>query len=182
MRVSIFGGTFDQLFHRRCVSTFSIPWCKKVGALSRYSVIFCHGRKMAPIPPRPHQIRPIAAPAKKSEHRNRATRLAGTGVKESKACETPFVAKASSRAAVRVLFSHHPVLPRYQVFFPRSASCRRSRTADIGPPRIEEPASNRSSTQRSCEALRPWKIARPPLFFPTTKWRKKSVNSVTVHL
>ena len=25
----------------------------------------------------------------------------------------------------------------------------------------------------SCEALRPWKIARPPLFFPTTKWRKK---------
>ena len=34
----------------------------------------------------------------------------------------------------------------------------------------------------SCEALRPWKIARPPLFFPTTKWRKKSQNSVTVHL
>ena len=34
----------------------------------------------------------------------------------------------------------------------------------------------------SCEALRPWKIARPPLFFPTTKWRKKSLNSVTVHL
>ena len=38
MQVSNFGGTFDQLFlwiflwnfHRRCVSTFSIPWCKKV--------------------------------------------------------------------------------------------------------------------------------------------------------
>ena len=34
----------------------------------------------------------------------------------------------------------------------------------------------------SCEALRQWKIARPPLFFPTTKWRKKSLNSVTVLL
>ena len=33
-----------------------------------------------------------------------------------------------------------------------------------------------------CEALRPWKIARPPLFSPTTKWRKKSLISVTVHL
>ena len=38
MQVSNFGGTFDQLFlwsflwnfHRRCISTFSIPWCKKV--------------------------------------------------------------------------------------------------------------------------------------------------------
>ena len=37
-QVSNFGGTFDQLFlwiclwhfDRRCVSTFSIPWCKKV--------------------------------------------------------------------------------------------------------------------------------------------------------
>ena len=26
-----------------------------------------------------------------------------------------------------------------------------------------------------------WKDARPPLFFPTTKWRKKSLNCVTVH-
>ena len=38
MQASNFGGTFDQLFlwislwnfHRRCVSTCSIPWCKKV--------------------------------------------------------------------------------------------------------------------------------------------------------
>ena len=38
MQVSNFGGTFDQLFlrlflsnfHRRCLSTSSIPWCKKV--------------------------------------------------------------------------------------------------------------------------------------------------------
>ena len=38
MQVSNFGGTFDQVFlwiflwhfHRRCVSTLSIPWCKKV--------------------------------------------------------------------------------------------------------------------------------------------------------
>ena len=37
-QASNFGGTFDQLFlgifswnfHRRCLSTFSIPWCKKV--------------------------------------------------------------------------------------------------------------------------------------------------------
>ena len=27
-----------------------------------------------------------------------------------------------------------------------------------------------------------WRDARPPLFFPTTKWRKNSLNSVTVHL
>ena len=38
MQASNFGGTFDQLFlwiflwnfHRKCLSTFSIPWCKKV--------------------------------------------------------------------------------------------------------------------------------------------------------
>ena len=38
MQASNFGGTFDQLFlrillynfHRRCLSTCSIPWCKKV--------------------------------------------------------------------------------------------------------------------------------------------------------
>ena len=38
MQVSNFGGTFDQLFlwiflwnfHRRCLSTSSIPWCKTV--------------------------------------------------------------------------------------------------------------------------------------------------------
>ena len=38
MQASNFGSTFDQLFlwiflwnfHRRCLSTFSIPWCKKV--------------------------------------------------------------------------------------------------------------------------------------------------------
>ena len=38
IQASNFGGTFDQLFlwiffcafHRRCLSTFSIPWCKKV--------------------------------------------------------------------------------------------------------------------------------------------------------
>ena len=38
MQASHFGGAFDQLFlwtylcifHRRCLSTFSIPWCKKV--------------------------------------------------------------------------------------------------------------------------------------------------------
>ena len=38
MQARNFGGTFDQLFlriflsifHRRCLSTFSIPWCKKV--------------------------------------------------------------------------------------------------------------------------------------------------------
>ena len=38
MQASNFGGTFDQLFlwiflwnfYRTCVSTFSIPWCKKV--------------------------------------------------------------------------------------------------------------------------------------------------------
>ena len=38
MQAPNFGGTFDQLFlwifswnfHRRCLSTFSIPWCKKV--------------------------------------------------------------------------------------------------------------------------------------------------------
>ena len=38
MQASNFGGTFDQLFlsiflwsfHRRCLSTSSIPWCKKV--------------------------------------------------------------------------------------------------------------------------------------------------------
>ena len=38
MQASNFGGTFDQLFlriflwnfHRRCLSTFSIRWCKKV--------------------------------------------------------------------------------------------------------------------------------------------------------
>ena len=39
MQANNFGGTFHQLFlwifswnfHRRCLSTFSIPWCKKVG-------------------------------------------------------------------------------------------------------------------------------------------------------
>ena len=38
MQASNFGGTFDQLFlwifswnfHRKCLCTFSIPWCKKV--------------------------------------------------------------------------------------------------------------------------------------------------------
>ena len=33
-----------------------------------------------------------------------------------------------------------------------------------------------------CWALFAWKDARPPLFFPTPKWRNKSLNSVTVHL
>ena len=36
--------------------------------------------------------------------------------------------------------------------------------------------------QDTCWARFAWKDARPPLFFPTTKWRKKSLNSVTVHL
>ena len=36
--------------------------------------------------------------------------------------------------------------------------------------------------QGTCWARFAWKDARPPLFFPTTKWRKKSLNSVTVHL
>ena len=36
--------------------------------------------------------------------------------------------------------------------------------------------------QDTCWARFVWKDARPPLFFPTTKWRKKSLNSVTVHL
>ena len=34
--------------------------------------------------------------------------------------------------------------------------------------------------QDTCWARFVWKDARPPLFFPTTKWRKKSLNSVTV--
>ena len=65
-------------------------------------------------------------------------------------------------------------------------ACRRSCT-DIGPPR--RPTYRRACRLHlhkvescHCEALRPWKIPRPPLFFPTTKWRKKSLNSVTVHL
>ena len=36
--------------------------------------------------------------------------------------------------------------------------------------------------QDTCWARFAWNDARPPLFFPTTKWRKKSLNSVTVHL
>ena len=36
--------------------------------------------------------------------------------------------------------------------------------------------------QNTCRARFIWKDTRPPLFFPTTKWRKKSLNSVTVHL
>ena len=36
--------------------------------------------------------------------------------------------------------------------------------------------------QDTCWVRFAWKDARPPLFFPTTKWRKKSLNSVTVHL
>ena len=36
--------------------------------------------------------------------------------------------------------------------------------------------------QDTCRARFAWKDALPPLFFPTTKWRKKSLNSVTVHL
>ena len=36
--------------------------------------------------------------------------------------------------------------------------------------------------QDTCWARYAWNDARPPLFFPTTKWRKKSLNSVTVHL
>ena len=46
MQASNFGGSFDQLFlwivswnfHRRCLSTFSIPWCKKVISPSTSSV------------------------------------------------------------------------------------------------------------------------------------------------
>ena len=99
---------------------------------------------MAPIPPRPHQIRPIAAPAwSKSEHRNRATRLAGTGVKESKACDTTFVAKASSRAAVRV-FLIILFCQGTKHFFPRSASSRAAHHRSYTRPicRCEWPASS----------------------------------------
>ena len=69
---------------------------------------------MAPIPPRPHQIRPITAPAwQKSEHRNRATRLAGTGVEGLRydlRCEGELKSSCTC-------FSHRLVLPRYQAFF-----------------------------------------------------------------
>ena len=41
---------------------------------------------------------------------------------------------------------------------------------------------NRQAWQDTCWARFARKDARPPLFFPTTKWRKKSLNSVTVHL
>ena len=51
MQVSNFGGTFDQLFlwnfswnfHRRCLFTFSIPWCKNVQNMTqkRNSRGFC---------------------------------------------------------------------------------------------------------------------------------------------
>ena len=36
--------------------------------------------------------------------------------------------------------------------------------------------------QDTCWARFAWKDARLPLFFPTAKWRKKLLNSVTVHL
>ena len=36
--------------------------------------------------------------------------------------------------------------------------------------------------QDTCWARLVWKDARPPWIFPATKWRKKSPNSVTVHL
>ena len=36
--------------------------------------------------------------------------------------------------------------------------------------------------QDTCWARFVWNDTRLPLFFPTTEWRKKSLNSVTVHL
>ena len=98
----------------------SLPSFK--GALSRYSVIFFvdflrqkNGADLTEAAP--DQTNRGAGLVKNPRIAiDRATRLAGTGARESKACDTTLVAKASSRADV----SHRLVLPRYRAVFPRS--------------------------------------------------------------
>ena len=53
---------------------------------------------------------------------------------------------------------------------------------NIGPPRTEESASNRSTQRRIVWSTVTMENRTAAIIFPTTKWRKKSLNSVTVHL
>ena len=84
-------------------------------------MIFCRffcGRKSGadPTEAAPDQTNRGAGLVKIRASRSRDSACRNGSKRESKACDTTFVAKASSRAAVRV--SHHLVrLPRYRTFF-----------------------------------------------------------------